>query len=634
MKVPKTGLSTSQAYNWTAQQTFSAIVKLEDDVALVLGSSDDTALDWSTAEVTSDTLIWGLGTSSKSLVLTDIANVASSHDHAGQTNPTIFVHSAKDPDTANDEWTSITHDGTDGVLATGSGALKVTSQGLFTALPTGGDVGQGSLYVNPASAGADNTLFGVALNGSARFWIDEDGDVQLDGTERVFLKQIHGRSTIPLSINSSVNQPINLEQKAVNRLINMGLGSQGTITLAANLDQNDVSIIRDVDGDSSTYSEDGANLFLSRSISDVSNAVIDGGNYAKFDDVFRVDGLGHVIIAEAVRLKESGGHLYVRNLADTANYKLQASYVVGSSALSSGLITDRYNIGGGIMIGGQTRISDAAPGVINLTGQGARTSATTNKVGGPLILTGGAGGGAAGQEEADGAYVLIMGGDAAALNLSDGGHVLIGGGANGSTGDDGAVKLGDGVAETNYVNIATDGTLSLVGNARKTKHIVISDANLGKGASAASEVIIGNFAVWEFGISDDAVLTEEMLPDWAVGTDIEIHVHWQCNEAYVTNSGEVQWQVDWSALPHDNTESIAAPTHTGTLDSGDVNIPAIARYLTSTQIGTISGASLAAEDSLGLTLSRVALDGGANPAAEPGILHLEIHYVCDKLGEA
>ncbi len=194
------------------------------------------------------------------------------------------------------------------------------------------------------------------------------------------------------------------------------------------------------------------------------------------------------------------------------------------------------------------------------------------------------------------------------------------------------VAAGDG-GVTNYLGIGTDGTLTLYGTARKTKHAVISNADLGKGATAASQVIVGDYTVWEFGIGDDAVTDWEVPEDWATGTDILVSVHWQVNEAYVTNSGEVQWEVTWAATPHNETEPLDGPTHTGTLDSGDQNIPATARYLTATDIGTISGASLTVGDAVGLTLKRVALDGGANPAAEPGVCHFEMHYTIDSFGE-
>jgi len=66
------------------------------------------------------------------------------------------------------------------VVATGS-IMGAGTASSFTAIPTGTAAGQGSLFVNPASAPADNTLFGVALGGAARFRVDAEGDATFTG---------------------------------------------------------------------------------------------------------------------------------------------------------------------------------------------------------------------------------------------------------------------------------------------------------------------------------------------------------------------------------------------------------------------------------------------------------------------
>ncbi|MEK7108221.1 MAG: hypothetical protein AAB898_00965, partial [Patescibacteria group bacterium] len=55
-----------------------------------------------------------------------------------------------------------------------AGNLVVTGDPQSTA------IGGGSVYINPASAAADEMLFGVALGGGARFSVDEDGDVDIE----------------------------------------------------------------------------------------------------------------------------------------------------------------------------------------------------------------------------------------------------------------------------------------------------------------------------------------------------------------------------------------------------------------------------------------------------------------------
>jgi hypothetical protein len=56
-----------------------------------------------------------------------------------------------------------------------SGFLSITH------VPTGTGVGQGSLYINPASATADFTLLGIAVNGTQKFRLDADGDLAMAG---------------------------------------------------------------------------------------------------------------------------------------------------------------------------------------------------------------------------------------------------------------------------------------------------------------------------------------------------------------------------------------------------------------------------------------------------------------------
>ncbi|HCC22027.1 TPA: hypothetical protein DEP86_01335, partial [Candidatus Uhrbacteria bacterium] len=51
----------------------------------------------------------------------------------------------------------------------------------LTGNPQGAGVTQGSLTVNPATADANEILFGVALGGVTRFSVDEDGDVVIAG---------------------------------------------------------------------------------------------------------------------------------------------------------------------------------------------------------------------------------------------------------------------------------------------------------------------------------------------------------------------------------------------------------------------------------------------------------------------
>ena len=145
-------------------------------------------------------------------------------------------------------------------------------------------------------------------------------------------------------------------------------------------------------------------------------------------------------------------------------------------------------------------------------------------------------------------------------------------------------------------------------------------------------VILGNYMGYSYDIGDDSVFTTEIPPDWATGTDIKIEIDWYIDEAY-GGGAEVEWTCAWSAVPHDASEALDSPTHSGSGDTGDVNIPATAKTLTESTIVTISGGSLALGDDLGLTMSRTAIAGGTpNPTADPVITNVYLEYTADKLG--
>ena len=164
----------------------------------------------------------------------------------------------------------------------------------------------------------------------------------------------------------------------------------------------------------------------------------------------------------------------------------------------------------------------------------------------------------------------------------------------------------------------------------KIKHMYLNNAALTKGNTAPTQVILGNLNAWKFDIGDDAVMTRMLRTDWAVGTDLTVKVCWYIDEVYAPDK-EIQWRVKWSALPHDFSEAVDAPVHSGQIDSGDIDIPAVAKRMGVSTIGIIAGANLSALDMLGFTLSRIAVTHD-NPAQDPGIHHLIIDYLSDKLG--
>jgi len=165
-----------------------------------------------------------------------------------------------------------------------------------------------------------------------------------------------------------------------------------------------------------------------------------------------------------------------------------------------------------------------------------------------------------------------------------------------------------------------------------TKHMYLNNAAFTKGNTAPTQVILGDLNAWKFDIGDDAVMTRMLRSDWKIGTDLIVKVCWYIDEVYASDK-EIQWRVRWTALPHDFSETVDAPVHSGEIDSGDIDIPAIAKRMGVSIIGTIPGTSLSVKDMLGFTLSRIAVTHD-NPTQDPAAHHLVIDYTADKLGDA
>ena len=185
----------------------------------------------------------------------------------------------------------------------------------------------------------------------------------------------------------------------------------------------------------------------------------------------------------------------------------------------------------------------------------------------------------------------------------------------------------------NYLEIKSDGEVNLHGTARVKKCVHFEGEQLAVGSTPPDSNTVGNYLYFQYDIGDDSKINMPMPFDWVVGTDLMVAIRWGINEAYATANGEVQWRVNWSAVPNDGSEAIDSPTHSGQVDSGDINIPATAKTIQQTEI-TIPGTNIIANDEFGIKLSRIALVGGVNPTADPGIICVGVVYTADKLGAA
>ena len=84
---------------------------------------------------------------SRTIIIGDIGDRAYNFDHAPQPNPTIFLHSATNPDTDNTQWMSFAHDTSDAIITSGSGTHKFYNSSGY-ATPIAHDWGTASPSLN------------------------------------------------------------------------------------------------------------------------------------------------------------------------------------------------------------------------------------------------------------------------------------------------------------------------------------------------------------------------------------------------------------------------------------------------------------------------------------------------------
>jgi hypothetical protein len=123
-------LATAAVLTFAAENNYGSFRhQLDDGLHLSLGNTD--------------------GQANRNLLIIDSANSTKDHDHDTlSANPTVFIHSATDPDTANTQWLSFAHDQTDGVISTGLGDVVISPAGSDLVIGTGGAGVDYALKVN------------------------------------------------------------------------------------------------------------------------------------------------------------------------------------------------------------------------------------------------------------------------------------------------------------------------------------------------------------------------------------------------------------------------------------------------------------------------------------------------------
>jgi len=150
--------------------------------------------------------------------------------------------------------------------------------------------------------------------------------------------------------------------------------------------------------------------------------------------------------------------------------------------------------------------------------------------------------------------------------------------------------------------------------------------SLAVGNTPPAPVGLPPYAAYAYTLLDDSYLQAPLPADYNIGTetDLSVYLRWGCNENFAANNAEVSWQVEWN-LCGQNTEALPGRRR-GLVCEGDNPIPVTARMVQETRIADIADDYIQTGDTIGLTITRVAIEDGTEPTAEPEIYAVWIIY--------
>lgn len=153
--------------------------------------------------------------------------------------------------------------------------------------------------------------------------------------------------------------------------------------------------------------------------------------------------------------------------------------------------------------------------------------------------------------------------------------------------------------------------------------IPITLTDLATGGTPPDLVTVDQIHCYSYDITDDSDFTFTVPADYLTGTTMTVVVDWAINEV-VGVGVEVNWRNAWESHATDSTQVIGTGTG-GTVDSGDIVIPTLARQLTTMSL-IIDAADLAALDLVRCIFSRIAIVGGTDPTADPEVYAITVQY--------
>jgi hypothetical protein len=147
--------------------------------------------------------------------------------------------------------------------------------------------------------------------------------------------------------------------------------------------------------------------------------------------------------------------------------------------------------------------------------------------------------------------------------------------------------------------------------------------------SPADDGRLNNFPVLLFASNgtEYAFYAFHVPKDWAVGTDMKLAIYWAPTSGA---AGGVAWEIRWEARASNANEVIGAGYTDVDLHDATEELE---NELLETGYGIIAGSALAVDDTIGIRISRDHDDAIDNYGADAALVHIEIEYKADKLGE-
>jgi hypothetical protein len=304
------GVSSTTVFNafYARNYTYCSYpIFLYDDLIWATDGTNTTKIEdvgvWSQ-------LAWLVGSNfNRNLILGGVPS--KNYDHTIQTNPTLYIHSATDPDVNNTQWISLKHDQTNGIIEVGTGELKLVSDtsvsgSMFTVGGSGGAMsitrGYGGQFYGWTRAYQDDGLHFMLGSGSP----DGESNRNLIITDYANGTKNHDHSTLSadptLFIHSATdpdtfnNQWFSMSYSAANHRAEFYTGGEAGTEFYFNNIANFTDVIKTgwgiyfKDTSPSTYSTllyhdsvNGDALHLTLGSGSAKNFIIDGLYYKNYD---------------------------------------------------------------------------------------------------------------------------------------------------------------------------------------------------------------------------------------------------------------------------------------------------------------------------------------------------------------